>query len=71
MPTQTLSSLRELHSRTADGILVQLLWSEDDNRVFVAVNDEKTGQMFSVEVPEGERPMHVFTHPFAYASRTS
>ena len=63
------TSGRELDSRTADGIVVQLLWSETDNRVFVAVNDQKTGQTFSVEVPDGERPLHVFAHPFAYATQ--
>lgn len=68
MTTETLTSLRELHSRTVDGLLVRLLWCEDDNRVFVAVNDNKTGEAFSIEVPEGERPLHVFDHPFAYAS---
>lgn len=66
MPAETLTPLRELHSRTADGMLVRLLWSEDENRVFVAVDDQKTGETFSVEVPEGERAMHVFAHPFAY-----
>jgi hypothetical protein len=70
MTAQTPTSLRELHSRTADGILVQLLWSEDENRVFVAVNDRKTGETFSVAVPDGERAMHVFAHPFAYANQT-
>jgi hypothetical protein len=67
MTAETLASLRELHSRTTDGILVRLLWREHDNRVFVAVNDNKTGEAFSIEVPDGERPLHVFTHPFAYA----
>jgi hypothetical protein len=68
MTTEMLTSLRELHSRTADGILVQLLWCEQENRVFVAVNDNRTGEQFSLEVPEGERAMHVFAHPFAYAA---
>jgi hypothetical protein len=68
MTTETLTSLRELHSRTADGMLVQLMWCEASNRVFVSVNDDKTGETFSVEVPQGEPPMHVFAHPFAYAS---
>lgn len=71
MTTETLTSVRELHSRTTDGILVRLLWCQDDNRVFVDVNDHKTGETFSVEVPYGERPLHVFAHPFAYANRTS
>ena len=67
MTAEMLTSLRELHSRTTDGILVRLLWCENENRVFVAVNDEKTGETFSVEVPAGERPLDVFAHPFAYA----
>lgn len=70
MTTQTLTPLRELHSRTNDGMLIRMLWSADENRVFVAVDDQKTGETFSVEVPEGERPMHVFAHPFAYANQT-
>jgi hypothetical protein len=68
MTTAILTPLRELHSRTADGILVRMLWREDDNRIFVAVDDEKTGETFSVEVPDGERAMQVFAHPFAYAT---
>jgi len=68
MTTETLTSLRELHSRTADGILVRLLWCEVEGRVFVSVDDNKTGEAFSVEVPEGERALHVFAHPFAYAT---
>ena len=68
MTYETLTLMRELHSRTADGILVRLLWHEADNRVFVSVNDNKTGEAFSVEVPAGERPLHVFAHPFAFAS---
>lgn len=66
--TETANSLRELHSRTADGILVRLMWCEHDNRLFVAVADNKTGEAFSVEVREGDRALHVFDHPYAYAS---
>jgi hypothetical protein len=36
--------------------------------VFVAVNDHKTGDAFSVEVPEGERALQVFDPPYAYAT---
>jgi hypothetical protein len=68
MTTETATSLRELHSRTADGLIVRLMWCEQENRVFVAVNDNKTGEQFSLEVPKGERPMQVFAHPFAYVS---
>jgi hypothetical protein len=68
MTPEMLTSMRELHSRTADGIHVRLLWCRDNNRMFVAVNDHKTGDAFSVEVPEGERPLSVFNHPFAFAT---
>jgi hypothetical protein len=71
--TSTITHLtRELDSRTTDGIEVRLLWNEHDGRVLVAVADAKTGDSFSIEVREGERPMDVFHHPYAYAaSRTS
>lgn len=68
MTSETLTSMRELHSRTTDGILVRLLWCERNNRVFVSVNDNRTGDAFSVEVPEGERALEVFDHPYAYAA---
>lgn len=68
MTAETMTSMRELHSRTTDGIVVTLLWSEVDGRVFVSVNDNKTGEAFSVEVPAGERALHVFDHPYAYAA---
>jgi hypothetical protein len=59
--------MREVHSRSNDGIHVRMLWSQDDGRVFVAVDDSKTGQVFSVEVPQNARALEVFNHPFAYA----
>jgi hypothetical protein len=68
MTIEMLTTMRELHSRTDNGIHVQLLWCEDSDRVFVAVNDGKTGEAFSVEVPEGERALHVFEHPYVYAA---
>jgi len=68
MTPELLTSTRELHSRINDGVLVRLLWCESDGRVFVAVNDHKTGEAFSVEVPEGERPLQVFHHPFVYTA---
>ena len=67
MSPEALTSVRELHSRTTDGIVVRLLWCERNNRVFVSVNDNKTGTSFSVDVPEGERALRVFDHPYAYA----
>jgi hypothetical protein len=61
-------SLRELDHRTSDRIDVWLLWREHDNRVLVSVADEKTGDRFTVEVRDGERPLDVFHHPYAYAA---
>lgn len=67
MTVEMLTSMRELDSRTTDGIHVQLLWCQDEDRVFVAVNDGKTGDAFSVEVADTERALHVFDHPYVYA----
>ena len=63
-----IDSYRELDRRSHDRIDVRLLWRERDNRVLVAVADEKTGERFSVDVRESERALDVFQHPFAYAA---
>jgi hypothetical protein len=60
--------LRELDHRSNHGIDVWLLWRERDNRVIVSVADEKTGERFTIDVPEGERALEVFNHPYAYAA---
>ena len=60
---------RELDRRTGDGIEVRLLWSQNDGHVTVAVTDTKTGEAFELPVREGERPLDVFHHPYAYAAR--
>jgi hypothetical protein len=67
MTRELLTSTRELHAREIDGIQVRLLWCKDQGRVFVAVNDHKTGEAFSVDIPDGEPALQVFHHPFAYA----
>lgn len=69
MTAEMLTSTRELHSRTADGLDVRLLWCQASNQVYVTLIDRKTGDSFCVEVPEGERALHVFEHPYAYAPR--
>ena len=61
------TSWRELDSRVSDGIEVRLLWSSADGHLSVAVNDSRTGQSFSVDVPDAQHSMDVFHHPFAYA----
>jgi hypothetical protein len=69
MTPQMLLTGRELDSRLIDGLHVRLLWSAEDQRLAVTVTDTKTGEAFLVDVREGERPMDVFHHPFAYAAR--
>jgi hypothetical protein len=69
MTSTTTHLMRELDHRNSDGIEVRLLWNQRENRVYVAVNDAKTEESFTIEVREGDRPMDVFQHPFAYAGR--
>jgi hypothetical protein len=67
--TETTSDLpSELDHRSNDRIDVWLLWCERDNRVLVAVADEKTGERFEIELREGEQALDVFNHPYAYAA---
>jgi hypothetical protein len=61
-------TFRELDHRSHDRIDVRLLWRERDDRVIVAVADDKTGERFSIEVRDDERALDVFRHPFAYAA---
>jgi hypothetical protein len=62
------SPLRELDHRTHDRIDVWLLWRERDDRLIVAVADERTGERFRIELRDGERALDVFHHPYAYAA---
>jgi hypothetical protein len=67
--TATVTPLtRELDHRVADGIDVRLLWRPVDDRVVVEVHDEHTGEIFVLEVAQGEHALDVFRHPFAYAA---
>jgi hypothetical protein len=66
MTTTLPTSTTELHHRVSDGIQVQLLWSPEDGRVFVAVSDARTGDDFTVEVADRGRALDVFHHPYAY-----
>jgi hypothetical protein len=61
-------AIRELDHRYADGIDVRLLWNSRTDRVSVAVEDERSGEAFVLEVP-GTDAREAFTHPYAYASR--
>jgi hypothetical protein len=60
---------RELDSRVSDGIHVRLLWHAGDKHVSVTVEDAKTGEAFELRVANGDQPLDVFHHPYAYAGR--
>ena len=64
----TTETMTELDRRINDGIDVRLLWSAEDGRVVVAVEDAKTGDSFTVEVREGDNAVEVFRHPYAFAA---
>ena len=64
---ELLLTARELDSRVSDGIRVQLLWNEPDDRLLVSVVDHRTGHAFTLPVRRGQRALDVFQHPYAYA----
>jgi hypothetical protein len=68
MTAETATLIRELDRRVSDGIEVRLLWRPYDEAVLVAVSDARTDESFAIEVREGEKPLDVFKHPFAYAA---
>jgi len=63
-----LTSIRELATRVSNGIQIRLLWCKHDGRLWVAALDTRTGDAFRVQVHDGERPLDVFYHPYAYAA---
>ena len=68
MHTVTDIDVRELDSRSNDGIDVTLLWSPRTNRVWISVVDEKCGDWFEQDVHPA-LALDAFRHPFAYANR--
>lgn len=68
MSPENITTVRELDSRVTAGVQVRLLWCEHDGRLWVAALDTKTGEALRVLVAEGERPLDVFHHPYAYAA---
>jgi hypothetical protein len=61
------TQIRELDRRRSDGIDVTLFWNARTNRVMVAVDDEREGNSFQVEV-RGADALEAFHHPYAYAA---
>jgi hypothetical protein len=69
MNLESLTSIRELDSRLGDGLHVRLWWDESNGDVWVSVLDARSGEALSIAVADGQRPLDVFHHPFAYAPR--
>ena len=68
MQTITNHPIRELDHRVNDGLDVKLLWNSLTDRVSVAVEDQRTGEFFELEV-DPEHALSAFHHPYAYTSR--
>ncbi|MGZ6662064.1 MAG: hypothetical protein ACXVHQ_39035 [Solirubrobacteraceae bacterium] len=68
MTADSLTSVRELDCRWTNDIQVRLLWRQVDGRVSVVVTDTRSQESFRLDVPDGERPLDFFYHPFAYAA---
>ena len=60
--------IRELDHRSSDGIDVSLLWNAFTDRVSVSVHDQRSGEIFVLEVP-GADALEAFNHPYAHALR--
>ena len=68
MTADSLTSVRELDCRWTNGIRVRLLWCQFDGRVSVEVRDTRSRELFRYDLADGERPLDVFYHPYAYAT---
>jgi hypothetical protein len=64
------SDWRELASRENDGLEVSLLWSKSEDRVRVAVVDERLDETFEFDIA-GADALAAFNHPFAFAPSES
>lgn len=66
--TRTIDRLPlELDYRANDGVEVWLLWTRNDDRLFVLVVDSKAQDTFEVDV-DAARALDAFHHPYAYAA---
>ena len=59
---------RELDFRSADGLEVALLWHTESDVLSVIASDTRTGRAFELVLGEGDDPLDVFNHPYAYAA---
>jgi len=60
--------IRELSSRSANGVDVALLWRQSDNTAVVVVVDQQVGEVFVLDVHKGDNALDMFHHPYAYAA---
>jgi hypothetical protein len=67
--TPVLAGRRELDARAGDGYDVRLWWDPASGRVAVTVAHAATGLEFELPVRDGQAPLEVFRHPFAYAGK--
>lgn len=59
---------RELARRRAGGYKVVLRWDPENDSVWIAVDDDRTGESIEFDVPR-KQALDAFTHPFAYAPK--
>jgi hypothetical protein len=65
--TPDLTGRRELDARAGDGFDVRLWWDPVSGQVAVTVAHDAAALAFEIPVRDGEAPLDVFNHPFAYA----
>jgi hypothetical protein len=70
MRTTPNPAIRELDRRSNDGIDVRLLWNSLNNRVSVAVEDQRTGEFFELPAVDPDDALIAFHHPYAYQPQT-
>ena len=69
--TRTLSfdhTPKELALRRSGTCEIALFWSRRTHRAAVKLEDAATGTAFELPLREGDDPLDVFDHPYAYAA---
>jgi hypothetical protein len=60
--------IRELATRTGEGLTVELLWDDDRDQVILRYRDESTGEEFVADVPN-DAALSAYEHPNVYRPR--
>ncbi len=60
--------IRELCSRSCNGIDIALIWHRCNNTAMVVVVNHRNGERFLLEVDESENALDMYHHPYAYAA---